>query len=873
MRSVAAFLKTLFRGRRLERELDDELAAYLEQRIAQRVAAGVDAAEARRQVLADEGGIELVKEQTREARTGVGAAMLIRDVAYGWRMMRRAPGVAAVACLTLAIGIGASIAVVTVMQSVVWRPLPYPNADRLVVVEVDARGVRDAGASAPEVIDLRTRVRTLERVASINAVAAHVVTDEAVDGLAAANVSDDLLPVLGGTPALGRTLEARRDTDESAARGVVISDALWRRRFGADPGAIGRSVVINNQPREIVGVLPPGFTVLLPPSIGALEQTDVWFSTAITDEGRQYRGLGVVARLTAQSTVEEAQREVDLLAARLAVEHPAIYENAGVQFRVRNLREAVTAPVRPGLTALGGAVAFVLLLSCVNVANLLLARGVQRGRELSVRRALGATRARLVRQLITESLVLAIVGSALGLVLGHWAVDAVDWLRPTHLPRQAGIGMDAAVAAIAIGITFAAALFFGGLPAFRLTAGPAQVPGAGRGDTATPRARRTQRTLVVAQIALSIVPVLAAGLMLRSFVNLTQTRLGFEPQAVLTAQMPISLREYRETEARWQLHQRAFDRLRALPGVDAVSAVSPLPFGPLQFTRRYGRAGAGPPASVAALQSAFPGYLSVVGTQLVAGRDFTDDDVRQRKEVALIDARIARGLWPDGAVGQHLALASETRTRELEIIGVTEPVRSTAVRDDTRPLIILPFHLLPVEMALVIKSAVPAEAMAPAIRREIAALGTGRAVDVQPLDQFVRGSIAETRFTSLVLTAFGGMAMLLAAVGLYGTLAYLTSQRTREFGVRLALGATRRQIVALVAREGLLLAMLGGAIGLAGAMVVAQTLRAQLYGVGALDPRTIGAVIALTAALAVAACTRPAWTAARTDPVRVIGVE
>ena len=872
MHRLAGLLRTIFRSNSLERDLDDELRAYFDRQIAKRVAAGVDPVDARRQVLADEGGVEIIKEQTRDARIGIGVAILLQDIRYGWRTMRRAPAFAVVGCLTLALGIGASIAVVTVMQSVLWRPLPYPEADRLVVIEVDARGVRDAGASAPEVIDLQARSRTLERIAALNAVAAHVDVGGDVDGLAAANVSDDLLPVLGAAPAVGRTLEARLDAGEVIARGVVISDALWRRRFNADLHAVGRSVVINNQPREIVGVLPPGFRMLLPPSIGTLEQTDVWFSTRL--EGRRTeRGLGIVARLAGTSTIADAQRELEALTAQFVVEHPGVYADAGVRFRARDLREAFTAPVRPGLRALGVAVGFVLLLSCINVATLLVARGVTRGRELAVRRALGATRWRLVRQLVTESLLLAAVGSVLGVLLGRRAVDALDWLRPIHLPRQADIGMDVTVAAIAIGITFVAALVFGGVPAVRLTAGASHPPGSGRGDTAAPGARRLQRLLVVAEIALSIVPLVAAGLMLRSFLNLTQTRLGFDPRGVLTAQMPISFRQFREFEARWQVHLEAFDRLRALPGVDAVSAASPMPFGPLQITRRVGRAGDASPAAVASLQSAFPGYLQVVGTHLVAGRDFTLDDVGQHRAVVVIDERVAQALWPAGAIGQRLALASDTKAMEFEVVGVTEPVRSTAVRDDTRPLVILPYHAFPIEMALVIKTQVPADALTPLIRREIGALGTGRAVNVQPLEHFVRDSIAETRFMSLVLAGFAGAAVLLAAVGLYGTLAYLTSQRTREFGLRLALGATRGQVIGLVAREGLLLTIIGDAIGLASAVVVAQALRGQLYGVGALDPHTLGTVAVGTATLAVAACVRPAWSASRIDPARVIGAE
>lgn len=869
-RRVRAFVATWTRRDRLERDLHDELTAYVDERIAALVARGVDPVEARRQVLTEEGGIEPAKEHTRAVRAGWGIATTLRDLRFGLRLLRRAPGFALVACLTIALGIGASIAIFTVMRSVLWRPLPYPGAERLVVLDVDARGIANQGPTMGEIADLRARSRTLERLAIATGVDAHVDVDGAIDRVGAANVSDDLLPALGARPALGRLLDSRLDagTEASpAARGIVISDALWRRRFGADPNVIGRAVSVNNNPREIVGVLAPDFRVFLPESVGTLEHTDVWFSTGIGAD-RTSRGSGAVGQLKPGIDLAEAQQEIEVLAAQLAAEHPSIYQNAGVKFRLSGARAALTDRVGTGLQMLAIAVGFVLLLSGVNLATLLIARGAARTRELEVRRALGAGRARLIRQLLSESLVITAIGSAAALLLARLMLDAIEWLRPTHLPRQSQIAMDWTVAAFAIGLAIVAGLVFGALPAWRLTHGDAASFTRGRGDTAGRGTRRFQRALVAAEIALSIVPLVAAGLMLRSFQQLTATRLGFEPDRVLTAWMPISFRQFPEFAARWQVHRDAIARIGALPGVDAVSAVSPVPFGPLQFTRRYGRAGDAPPTAVATMQSILPGYFKVAGTRLLQGRDVSDDDLATNRQVVVIDERIARSLWPDGAIGRRLAMGSGgSRVVELEVIGVTEAVRTRDARDAVMPHFYLPYHLWSVEMALAIRTTEPAATLQPAIVKIVAGLGTGRAVEVRPLAAFVSDAMAETRFISIVLSGFAIAAAVLAAVGLYGTLAYLTAQRRREFGIRIALGSTRGAVLRLVAGEGLRVTLIGAVAGTAAAIAVAFVMRRLLYGVGPIDPVSLAAVAGVVIAISVIACLRPAWTAARVDPL------
>ncbi|OFW08212.1 MAG: hypothetical protein A3H96_23650 [Acidobacteria bacterium RIFCSPLOWO2_02_FULL_67_36] len=869
---VARMCRTLFRARELDRDLDEELRAYVDDRIAARVAGGASPAEARRLVLAEEGGFESIKEDTRDTRAGFGVATLAQDLRYGWRTLRRSPGYAAVACLVLGLGIGANVAMFTVMRSVLWRPLPYPAPDRLVVLEADVQGVRNAGPSSREVHDLRIRSRALTELAVVNGVDAHVEIHGEIERVAAASVSADLLPALGVRPALGRLFDPRDGSVNGQVRRVIISDALWRRRLGADPAAVGSWITVNNTPREVIGVLPPDFPVFLPASTGVQEETHVWFPTGIA-ETSDARGEGVIGRLAGHASLADAQREIDLLAAQFAAERPTVYRDA-VRFRLAGMREAVAGNVDAGLRALGLAVAFVLLVSCVNVANLTLARASGRVRELAVRRALGAGRGRIVRQLLTESLLLSVIGGGIGLLLGHWGVQLLEWLRPTHLPRQSEVGMDATIALFSVAISLAAGVLFGIVPAFRFGGADAQALRAGRADSPARGSRRLQRALVVVEIALSIVPLVAAGLMRRSFVNLSRAPLGFNPDRVVTAWMPVSFRQFPDVQARWRLHADVLARVRAVPGVEAASAGSPPPFHQLQFTRRYGRSGEATRAGRATQQTVTPGYFSVMGTKLVAGRDVTADDIVQRRPVVIVDARIARELWPRDAIGQRLAIQSGQRVTDLEVIGVTEPVRVKDIRDAGLPTLFVPYHLFAIEMALVIETDLPATALEPVLRTIVQEAGTGRAVfDVWPLAVYVERSMADTRFIMLVLTAFAVVSLLLAGIGLYGTLTYLTMRRSREFGVRLALGASGWQILALVAREGLVLTAVGTVAGMLGALAAARAIRGLLYGVDAIDAGTLVSVAALVGVLSIASCLKPAWAAGRTDPTTALRAE
>jgi putative ABC transport system permease protein len=562
--------------------------------------------------------------------------------------------------------------------------------------------------------------------------------------------------------------------------------------------------------------------------------------------------------------------EADALAAGFVARFPRAFPNGELRLSVRPLAEVVTRDARPALLALGAAVGFVLLIASVNVANLMLVRVKTRERELAVRRALGATRVRLVRQLLAENLIFTLLGGASGLLLARAGLGILEWLRPLHLPRQSDITIDAAVVLATAALTIASSLFVGLVPAVLSTGdGPGRLLHAGRAGSLMPGTQRLHRGLVIAEVALSIVLLLAAGLMLRTFANLLQAPIGFDPSSVITAQIPLSLEAYQTVGRRSQFYRDAIARVRELPGVEAVSVGGPAPFAPAQVTQRYRRPDDPASASsIAMQQSVMPGYFRVLGIPLVAGRDISDDDIRQERRVAVIDQRLAAELWPDSPVGRRFVVGAK---QTLEVVGVVGPIRARRVRDEGTPMIYVPTPVYEIEETLVVKTRAPLAVIAPAIKHAVESLGPGRPVfDIRPLSALVDASIADTRFTMLVLSGFAAAALLLAGVGLYGTLAYLISRRTQEFGVRLALGASATGLLGLVVREGGLLTGLGGAVGLTIALVVARGLRALLYGVTPLDGVTIGAVAAVVAAVAILAVIRPAWRAARIDPVTAL---
>lgn len=877
VRKIKRFVANLARRQQAEDTLDVELRTYADEMAERNLRRGMNPEEALRQALVEIGGVEQIKEEVRDAWLGHNIETTIQDLRYAWRSLLRSPGFTVVVLVTLALGIGSNLTMFGLIRAVLWRPLPYPAPKRIVAIRVDARNVPNTGATNGEVLDLKEHSRSFEQVSMINAVDADLEYQGNKEHVEAASVSDNFLPLLGAYPALGRTLDSRIDEGKQRVLAIVISDELWRRRFSADPSVIGKAVLVNNLEVRIVGVLARGFRLFMPPDVSASEKIDVWFPASLSRE-RRYRGIPVVARLRPGVTLAQANAELQTLAAQFEREYPAFYSGGKgwqaspsdrrhggeLQLRATPLDEEITREARPALFLLSGVVGLVLLIACVNTANLLLARGSARQREFEIRRALGAGRIRTMRQLLTESLVLAIGAAAIGLLCARLGLEGLGRLSYSHIPLQSRIGMDVPVTLFAMVLSVVTSTFFGLLPAWRMASDKA-ANALRAGRTQTAGSRKLQRTLVVAEVALSILPLACGGLMLRSFVNLLHIRLGFNPANVVTVKVPFNYEQYPRMEQRWALMRDMIERVRAIHEVQAVSAADPIPLAGDQQTRRVGRADRlDMPPLLATQQGATPGYLGVIGTPLLVGRDFTDADVAELPRVVIIDDILAKRLWPEGAIGKRLAVYRTGRRDEFEVIGVTAAVRTTRVRDENIPHFMLPDEY---PATLVIKTHESPERLSPQIEAAVSAAHAGRATfDIRPMSEYVSDSIGDTRFILFVLSIFAGASVLLSAVGLYGTLAYLTARRTQEFGIRLALGSSLRGVVAIVFWESFALAGAGVVVGLAGLAAVTGAIRGLLYGVGALDGVTLLGVAGLVGVVALVAATVPASRAARIDP-------
>jgi predicted permease len=820
------------------------------------------------------------------------------DLRYTVRSLRKTPGFTTVAVLTLALGIGASTAIFSVVHGVLWRPLPYAGSDRLVLLwhRMESNGMQRTRISGPDVFEFRHHATLFDGFAFTNnvldaALTVGVATEHARLGV----VTSNFFSVMGAAAEVGRTFDRDEVIPSAAPSGaapvtptaIVLSHALWRARFGGDTGAIGQTVRINGQPATVVGVMPRGFEVPMPAGIGLAQDVDAWTAIRVPlDRFRRVEGLldqdtdntgAVLARLRPGVSLEQAQAELDLIAARQREAIPR-YRELGMRIEAIPFREDVVAHRRPLLLALLAGVGLVLLIACVNIANLSLARLGSRRREIAVRAALGAGSGRLARQLMTESGVLAAAGGVGGLVLAVWAVPVLLRYAP-DLPRMGNIGVDVSVLAFAVGVVAAAALVFGTVPALvaarergHVTLRPQMAAGAGG-----PRMHR--RALVVAEIALSVVLLVGSGLLLRTLAALGREDPGFDFRNALTVR--VSLRapnRYDGPAARAEFLREAAERLGTLPGVEAVGAIGGLPLSGVTWAQPYGQAGE-PPEAWARNEADFrvitSGYFDAMGTRLLAGRSFTlDEDLSEKRRVAIVDARMARRLAPDGGsvLGRTIGFPLDGRPVSAEIVGVVPHVRYARLDREGRETIYVPYRQeASRDVSLVLRIAGRPVALTDAVKRELLAVDPRIPVyDIRTMEEYVSSHLAPARFAVTLMAGFAILAVVLGCTGLYGVLAFTVSQRTREFGIRLAVGARQTDLLRGVLAEGAVLSGIGLAFGYVLSVAFARTLTDMLFGVRAADPLTFGVVGLALAGAALAASYVPARRAALIAPVEAL---
>jgi putative ABC transport system permease protein len=799
---------------------------------------------------------------------------LLQDLAHSLRSFRRRPGGTLVAVSTIALGIAAAGAIWSVVDAVLVRPLPFREPERLVFVweTVPRRGIERNVAGPANLLRWRERAR------SFSGLAGYIRFETNLDGpgeperIAAGYTTGDLFEVLGTKALLGRPLAAA-DSAPGAPDVVVLSEDYWRRRFGADPSAVGRTLRLNGSVETIVGVMPAAVQI---PS-GAM----LWAPLTLDERMRTAGGrwMTVVGRLKDGVSVAEAHVEMAALGESLAASEPF---DAGWGINVQPLHADLVREVRPGLVLLVVAVGLLMLIACVNVANLLLATGVARERELAIRAALGAGRVRLLRQLLTESLALAALACAAGVVLGRWLLGGIEWLLPPEIAEVVSVSYDLRATAVAALVALASAVLFGTVPALQ-AARPGLTGALKEGGTVRGAGRERNRLkhgLVVAEVALSAALLVAAALLLRSFMALGATAPGFEAGGVLTARVAPGGEAYRERERVVRFYQETLDRLRALPGVSAAGAISWTPLGVGGAATSYEVLGReAPPRGqepVADIRVVTPGLLETLRVPLVAGRTIDADDREGRPRVAVVNASLAHELAgaPGQALGRQLRLAWG-KDAVVEVVGVVADVRLSSLESEARATVYLP-HAQDGNnfMTLMLRSSGPPEALVPGVRAAVAAVDRSLPLgSAQPLERVVSDSLRSRRFVLVLVGVFGAAALVLAGIGLFGVMACLVAQRTSELGVRLMLGASPSDVMGLVLGGGMRLVGAGLALGLAGGVLASRALESQLFHVGAADPIALASVALALAAVALAALAAPAWRAARIDPARAMRVE
>ena len=892
MRSVRVWfarLGELVFKRRRDLELAAEMESHLQMHIADGVRAGLTAEEAHRQALIALGGIDQTKESYRDRRGFPALEALIQDVPFGFRMLRKNPGFTAVAVLTLALGIGATTAIFAVVNTVLIRPLPFRGSSYLVMLWENFPSCTRCPFSAPDFTFLQRSQNSFESMGIFQNKEFDISGNGQAERVMAARVSASIFPMLGIEPLLGRTFTAEEDTPGSNV--VLLSYGLWQRRYASDKGIIGRSIEIDRQPYTVVGVMPRSFAFPVAPIVVGISSSghpaDLWVPMAFTRTelvgwGNMYNS-DVIARLKAGTTIAQADSEAELLSNRLtALYPPAVMKalnDARIRVAVYSYQQEVAGPVREPLLVLMAAVGLVLLISCTNVATLMLSRAATRHREIAVRTALGATRARVIRQLLTEGLLLAVAGGALGLMVARWGVRLLLSLVPPDIPLPQHVSIGVAVVLFVGGISILTALLFGLAPALQLSSLPFQqgLQEGGRSATSGRARQRLRGVLVTIEFAMALVLLVGAGLLIRSFAKLVETDPGFYPDNVLTLSLPLPYSAYPKAPQIRSFYQQLLEQIAGLPGVAAAGFSNDLP---LESRDSEGFQIENLDSSTInrsfATTWVLGNYFEATGISLFGGRRFTPEDRADSQAVAIVSQTLARRFWPnEDALGKRIRWGGSPNPWRT-VVGVVTDVNDSR---GLRARVYMPYLQVPDEfvqenvvgqfrsMNLAIRTRIDPEAMTSAAVGRIHSLDPELATaHIRTMTQVLSSSFAAQRFNTVLLGIFGGVAMFLAVIGVYGVLAYMVTEQTHEIGIRAALGAERGEILRLVLRQAAKLAGAGVAIGLFAALGLTRLLRGLLYGVSVTDPVTFASVAILLMTAALIACYIPARRAMRVDP-------
>ena len=874
-RRELAKLQALFRRARQDGDLDDEIRAHLRMEEQANLESGLSPEEAHYAALRRFGNVTLAQERSREMWGWISVQTLLQDVRYALRMLRKNPGFTAVAVLTLALGIGATTAIFSVVNGVLLRPLPYLDADRLVVMLHYGSGP----VSPANFIDWRAQNHVFQRMGAAEYWTPNLTGVDQPERVLALRITSDILPLLGVQPLLGRMFLPEED-QRGREHEAILSFPAWQRRFGGDSAIIGRSVALDGAKYTIVGVMPPQFRF----APFWATKSELWAPLSLTSRETERGGnsLRVFARLRPGVTLEQARAEMAAITGRLEQEYPGTNRD----YVVLPLKEKVVGDIRPALWVLLGAVSFVLLIACANVAHMLLARSAARQKEVAIRRALGAGRSRMIRQFLTESLLLTVLGAGAGFLLAVWGLHLLVTLSPADIPRVDTVTLDSRVLLFMLAVSFLTGIGFGIAPAVQASTTnlDESLKAGGRSSAGAFGRNRLRGFLVASEFALALILLVGAGLMVRSFVALQSIDPGFNPEHVLSMVISVTGSESAEPSHRVAFHEALLERVRALPGVKSVSAINHLPLAGDLWTRSLIVQGTPIPrpgeAPEAVYRLVMPGYFHTMNIPILRGRDVTDRDDLNSPEVVVVNEALAHRCWPgEDPIGKRFALEDSLPNLQwLTVVGVVKDTRQKYWAATPDMEMYLPFlqshdyreslesHFT--YLTLVVRTSADPASLAPAIAAQVWALDRNVTVSqVQSMERVVIDATAQPRFNLLLLGAFAGVALTLAGVGIYGVMSYAVSCRTHEIGIRMAVGAKSIDVLKLVTRQGLALALVGTATGLAGSFGLTRVMSSLLYGVHPDDPSTIAGVLLVLVVVALTASYLPARRAARVDPM------